>query len=62
MTFQSWFKELLIAADAVGWRINLEHPLSYKEYFDDGHSPKEALDEELACAEELSEETDTADE
>lgn len=47
-SFDDWFRQLEELAEGIDWELG--EPESYTEYFDDGDTPEQALDEEIAAA------------
>lgn len=44
--FMNWFNELVEYAGKTDLCVNTEDPESYREYFEDGYSPEEAVRED----------------
>ncbi len=48
--FALWWSALCKIAKRADFPLDVERPSSYKEYFDDGDSPRDALDAEIEAA------------
>lgn len=48
MEFKEWFIELIEYANEKGLPVNLEDPESYREYFEDGYTPRDAIEEDFS--------------
>lgn len=49
-TFEAWWSAFCAAAVGAGFEINQENPESYREFYDDGDSPRECLATEMSYA------------
>ena len=47
MEFDAWFKTFILLSEKRGFPVAVNDKDSYREYFDDGCSPDEALEDEI---------------
>ncbi len=47
ISFDTWWQRFLHCAEEAGFEINADDSTAYREYYDDGDTPEEALEAEI---------------